>query len=219
MNHIIWRFVLAADLRRSLLVKRSSHPSKTLPRKAVQAETVEVIDATLDGVTYRPQRPESRGAPSRHTQPEGASLLDPALEDQRVTDLMRLIQRGAVGLSLPSQRHSDYPGETPYEGAGAVARWLALHDRAVEMRAALRPGDVVAERNVRRALRSVLLYEHQITPTTRRQARTELWRRTHDGPLPAFAVRSRWARCHCAHCQAADTPTPDLEEVIVLASA
>jgi len=200
-------------------VKRSSHSSKTLPRTAVQAKTVEVIDATLDGVTYSSQHPVSRSTSSKYAQLEGASLLDPALEDQRLTDLMRLIQRGAVGLSLPSQRHSAYPGETPYEGAGAVARWLALHDRAVELRAALRPGDVVAERTVRRALRSVLLYEHQITPTTRRQARTELWRRAHDGPLPPFAVRSRWARCHCAHCQTSDTSAPNLQEVIVLASA
>ena len=198
---------------------RSSHPSKTVLRKAVQAKAVEVIDATLDGVTYRPQRSERGGARPKHSQPEDASLLDSTLDDQRVTDLLRFIQRGAVGLSLPSQRQGAYPGETPYEGAGAAARWLALHDRAVELRAALRPGDVVAERTVRRALRSVLLYEHQITPKTRRQARTELWRRAHNGPLPSFAVRSQWARCHCAHCQASNTATSDLREVIVLASA
>jgi len=200
-------------------VKRSAQPSKALQRMAVRAKTVELVDVTLDGATYHPQRPVGRGAHSNYAHTDDASLLDPALDDQQVTDLMRLIRCGAIGLILPRPRRSAYPGETPYEGPGAVARWMALHDRAVELRAALSPGDVVAERIVRRALRSVLLYEHQITSKTRRQARMELWLRLHDGPLPSFSVRSGWAACRCARCRPSAALSPDLREVIVLASA
>jgi hypothetical protein len=59
----------------------------------------------------------------------------------------------------------EYLGETPTDGEEAAERWLDLHDHAVEMRAQLRPGDIVQTKIVRRALRSVLLYEHpQGTP-------------------------------------------------------
>jgi hypothetical protein len=111
----------------------------------------------------------------------------------------------------------EYLGETPTDGEEAAERWLDLHDHAVELRAQLRRGDVVQTRNVRRALRSVLLYEHQITPRARRLARLALWSRTHSGPLPPFSVRVRWGQCQCARCQT--TAAQELQEVIVLASA
>jgi hypothetical protein len=110
-----------------------------------------------------------------------------------------------------------YLGETPTDGEEAAGRWLDLYDHAIELRARLCPGDIVQTRNVRRALRSVLLYEHQITPKARRLARLALWSRSHSGPLPPFAVRVRWGQCQCARCQA--QATQDLQEVIVLASA
>jgi hypothetical protein len=121
--------------------------------------------------------------------------------------------RRAVTASYPVE----YLGETPTDGEEAAERWLELHDHAVELRAQLRPADIVKTKNVRRALRSVLLYEHQITPKARRLARLALWSRTHSGPLPPFSVRVRWGQCQCARCQA--QAALDLREVIVLASA
>ena len=59
----------------------------------------------------------------------------------------------------------EYLGETPTDREEAAERWLDLYDHAVKLRAQLRPGDIAQTKNVRRALRSVLLYEHQITPT------------------------------------------------------
>jgi hypothetical protein len=111
----------------------------------------------------------------------------------------------------------EYLGETPTDGEEAAERWLGLHDHAVALRAQLPPGDIVQTTNVRRALRSVLLYEHQITPKARRLARLALCSRTHSGPLPPFSVRVRWGQCQCARCQA--QAAQDLQEVIVLASA
>lgn len=111
----------------------------------------------------------------------------------------------------------EYLGETPTDGEEAAERWLDLHDHAVELRAKMCPSDVVQTKNVRRALRSVWLYEHQITPKARRLARLTLWSRTHSGPLPPFSVRVRWGQCQCARCQA--QAAQDLQEVIVLASA
>jgi hypothetical protein len=111
----------------------------------------------------------------------------------------------------------EYLGETPTDGEEAAERWLELHDHAVKVRAQLSPGDIVQAKNVRRALRSVLLYEHQITPKARRLARLALWSRTYTGPLPPFSVRVRWGQCQCARCQA--PAAQDLRVVIVLASA
>ncbi len=132
----------------------------------------------------------------------GFTVIDPAVKDLRASELLRLVHTvhtGALtGASVPAPL-SRYVGDTPVDGARA--RWLALYDRAVALRAALQPGDVVGERQVRRALRSVLLYEHQLSGQTRRQARTELWRRDRsDEPLPPSARRVRWARCRCGQC-------------------
>jgi len=134
----------------------------------------------------------------------GFTVIDPAVEDLRASELLRLVRaRALTGAYVPTPP-SGYIGETPVEGAGARARWLALYDRAVALRTMLRPGDIVGERQVRRALRSVLLYEHQLCGQTRRQARTELWRRDRsDEPLPPFFDRVRWARCRCGQCPVA----------------
>jgi hypothetical protein len=121
--------------------------------------------------------------------------------------------RRAVSAPYPVE----YLGETPTEGEEAAERWPDLHDHAVELRAQLHPDDIVQTKNVRRALRSVLLYEHQITPKARRLTRLALWSRTHTGPLPPFSVRVRWGHCQCPRCQA--TAAQDLQEVIVPASA
>lgn len=91
--------------------------------------------------------------------------------------------------------------ETPVEGARAVGRWMALHHRAFELRVSLVPGDVVGARHVKRAVRSLFLYEHQLTPKTRRHARTILWQQAMQRPLPDFVVRAQWAKCRCPRCQ------------------
>jgi hypothetical protein len=93
-------------------------------------------------------------------------------------------------------------------GEGAVARWVALHDRARELRAALHPGDGVGARQVRRAIRSLFLYEHVLTPKTRRQARTFLWCRDRGDRLPPFVVRVGWSRCRCARCHGPSLAAP-----------
>jgi hypothetical protein len=122
-------------------------------------------------------------------------------------ELQRLLERVLGGevlhLAPPALRSPDNAGETPVEGAKAVTRWVALHDCASEQRAGLRSGDVVGARQVARAVRSLFLYEHQLTAKTRRRARTILWQRDRRGPLPAFVERARWAACRCPRCQPA----------------
>jgi hypothetical protein len=129
----------------------------------------------------------------------------------------RLERDGFLRRAVAAPYPVEFLGEIPTDGEEAAERWLDLHDHAVELRAQLRPGDVVQTKIVRRVLRSVVLYEHQITPKARRVARLALWSRTHSGPLPPFSVRVRWGECQCARCQA--QAAQDLQEVIVLASA
>jgi hypothetical protein len=129
----------------------------------------------------------------------------------------RLERDGLLRPAVTPPYPVDYLGETPTDGQEAAECWLDLHDHAVKLRAQLHAGDVVQTTIVRRALRSVLLYEHQITPKARRLARLTLWSRTHIGPLPPFSFRVRWGQCQCARCQAAAAQNP--QEVIVLASA
>jgi hypothetical protein len=95
----------------------------------------------------------------------------------------RLERDGFLRRAVTTPYPVEYLGETPTDGEEAAQRWLDLQDHAVELRAQLRPGDIVQTKNVRRTLRSVLLYEHQITPKARRLARLALWSRTHSGPL------------------------------------
>jgi hypothetical protein len=143
----------------------------------------------------------SRDYPLECTRADPFAIVDPALDDLSRTEVRRLLGPHLVHVALPPPHRSVYPGETPVEGAGAVARWVALYDRARDLQRDLAPGDGVRARQAQRALRSLILYEHQLTPTTRRQARTVLWQRERAGELPGFAVRVRWTRCHCAQCQ------------------
>jgi hypothetical protein len=129
----------------------------------------------------------------------------------------RLERDGYLRRAVTTPYPIEYLDETPTDGEEAGQRWLDLHDHAVELRAQLHPGDIVQTRNVRRALRSALLYERQFTPKARRLARRALWSRTHSGSLPPFSVRVRWGQCQCMRCQA--HAAQDLQEVIVLASA
>ncbi len=141
--------------------------------------------------------------PRNHTTDDHQAYTawDAALDGLHTVPLAHLLRDGVVRVALPPLRRGEHPGETPNEGAGAVARWIALHDQARSLRAALRSGDGVGARQVQRAIRSLFLYEHQLTPTTRRQARTVLWQRDGDARLPPFVERARWTRCRCVQCQ------------------
>lgn len=136
-------------------------------------------------------------------EPSAVSWSDLGDEDGAVLSLEAVLGRTAIVKAVAVPRRSrTQTGETPIMGEGAIARWLALHDRACEMRAALRPGDRVGERQVQRAIRSLFVYEHEITPKTRWQARVRLWERDQHERLPPFVDRRRWTRCRCSHCQA-----------------
>lgn len=119
--------------------------------------------------------------------------------------LQHLLERVAGGdllhPVLVAPQRADYSGETPTEGAGAVARWVALHDRARALQSSIKADDIVAAHQVQRAVRSLFLYEHQLTTKTRRRARTVLWQRDQRSQLPAFAERARWGTCRCPRCQ------------------
>jgi hypothetical protein len=145
--------------------------------------------------------------------PQNTAVLvsDPAEDEVTILSLESLLgqeRRLQAALLLPHRPRPE-PGETPIMGEGAVSRWVALHDRARAMRAGLRPGDSVGERQVRRAIRSLFLYEHVMTPKTRWQARTRLWERDRTCPLPSFVEQLCWAQCWCWRCQpAAPHPQP-----------
>jgi hypothetical protein len=138
------------------------------------------------------------------------ALSDRCEEDSTVVSLEALLRRTPlVKAVVVPQRTRTHPGETPILGEGAVTRWLALHDCACDVRAALRLGDRVGERQVQRAIRSLFLYEHVITPKTRWQARTRLWERDRSGCLPSFVEQIRWTRCRCWRCQTSErSPRP-----------
>ncbi len=129
-----------------------------------------------------------------------------------ISEVNTCLSRG----KLPQVMHSSPTSagsseETPVDGPRAVENWLGLvdHAQALQARAlASSPLHPVLERQARRALRSVLLYEHEITPRTRRQARQALWRRQHTGPLPPLEVILTWEKCQCLPCQHARTMTP-----------
>jgi hypothetical protein len=130
-----------------------------------------------------------------------AHHVDPVFDVLFGAYLQHLLRDGRVQVAFPPPRQTGYRSETPIEGEGAVERLIALHDRARTLRAALRPEDGVGARQVQRAIRSLFLYEHQLTPRTRRQARTVLWCRDRAEELPPFVERVRWARCRCPDCQ------------------
>jgi len=141
--------------------------------------------------------------------------LSVAEEDKASAFIAEVNARLSVG-KLPQvvrspSRSTASEEETPVDGPGAVENWLGLvvHAQVLQAQAlAVNPLHPVLERTARRALRSVLLYEHQITPRARRQARQTLWRRQHTGPLPALEVLPKWERCQCPQCQQAWAMTP-----------
>src|SRR5690349_14799278 len=70
------------------------------------------------------------------------SAGDPSLaqHDLHAHDALKEIQRllalgsGRIQPVLPTPTPLDYTGDTPIAGTGAVARWVALHDRARDLR-------------------------------------------------------------------------------------
>jgi hypothetical protein len=152
-------------------------------------------------------------------------LSEPGEDETRafVAELNALLSVGKlpqVTRSAPTSAASSEE-ETPLDGPGAVANWLGLVDHAQALQAeALAPKLLhpVLEQQARRALRSVLLYEHQITPRARRQARQSLWRRQDTGPLPPLEVLLKWERCQCLPCQQARAMTPIVASALALAA-
>jgi hypothetical protein len=71
------------------------------------------------------------------TEPPTFLAQDPAGDSWAVVSLEQLLrQDGRVRGRLVPQRSRTHPGETPIFGEVAVARWVALHDRACDLRAA-----------------------------------------------------------------------------------
>jgi len=91
-------------------------------------------------------------------------------------------------------------GETPREGTGAIARWMGLYDRAEQLRRTAAQQDPCVRRQVLKAIESLFLYEHQMLPHARRQARERLWLRDQTTPLPPEGTREEWGLCHCRPC-------------------
>jgi hypothetical protein len=97
-------------------------------------------------------------------------------------------------------------GETPIWGTGAVRRWVDLLDRAEALIGDADHENRFAQRTAARALASLFLYEHQMTPHARRRAREYVWRRDHSSQsLPAWPSRQEWERCRCRRCLLART--------------
>lgn len=100
------------------------------------------------------------------------------------------------------------PGDhikTPVEGPHAVQNWLDLHDRAQLIR---KTGDLSQphlRRQLRQAVASLFLYEHQLTERARRQARLALWDRDYASiPVPSHPSHLLvWSQCRCPRCQPA----------------
>jgi hypothetical protein len=92
--------------------------------------------------------------------------------------------------------------ELPIDGKAAVSRWLALHDRAATLQTTWRQSKRQLPRVVWRGIRSLFLYEHRLSPETRRRARMALWLREHEAPLPDLVTLRRWEECRCPRCQA-----------------
>lgn len=123
-------------------------------------------------------------------------MLSEVLSLHELTSLM-----SAPGAAPTAKPHLSSPAETPVYGKAAMTRWLALYDRAAALQAAVREGQPVVPRVVWRAIRSLFLYEHLLSPETRRRARMTLWLREHDAPLPSLPILRRWDVCRCPQCQ------------------
>lgn len=128
--------------------------------------------------------------------------------DAELTDLHDLRVRAQDGwlriVSAPREREVHFVSETPVEGPGAIARWVALLDRAEVLQHEhnadpphLHP---TLQRQIARAIDSLFLYEHQMLPAARREARESLWQRDRAEPLPPPDVRAQWEWCRCRRC-------------------
>jgi hypothetical protein len=135
-------------------------------------------------------------------------LDDPDAELDDLHDLHDLRVRAQDGrlriVSAPREREVHLVSETPVEGPGAIARWIALLDRAEGMQHKhnadhphLHP---TLQRQIARAIDSLFLYEHQMLPAARREARETLWQRDRAEPLPPSEARAQWEWCRCRRC-------------------
>jgi hypothetical protein len=141
----------------------------------------------------------------RHTQRAEYLVEDPSADLLTLHDLRRRARDGRLRTvpvlqAVPFDREVHTVSETPVEGAGAVARWVALLDRAEQLRRDSPSDHPTVERQIARAIESLFLYEHQMLPAARRQARAYLWRRDRTEPLPPSQQRAEWERCRCRKC-------------------
>jgi hypothetical protein len=132
-------------------------------------------------------------------------LDDPSTDLLMLHDLRQRARDGQLRIVLVSQvatleREVHTVSETPIEGSGAVARWVALLDRAEHLRQDSPSDHPTVERQIARAIDSLFRYEHQMVPATRRQAREYLWQRDRAEPLPPPQQRTEWQRCRCRKC-------------------
>jgi len=130
-------------------------------------------------------------------------LDDPEAEVSVLHDLRALAQDGRLRmLPISTEREVHLVSETPVEGPGAIARWVALLDRAEALQQehdADHPHPT-HQRQVARAIDSLFLYEHQMLPAARREAREYLWQRDRAEPLPPPEVHAEWEWCRCRRC-------------------
>jgi hypothetical protein len=121
-------------------------------------------------------------------------------------DLRARVQDGRLRIvSAPREREVHLVSETPIEGPGAIARWIALLDRAEDMQQHAHDAEhphlhSTLQRQIARAIDSLFLYEHQMLPAARREARESLWQRDRAEPLPPSDVRAQWEWCRCRRC-------------------
>jgi hypothetical protein len=133
-------------------------------------------------------------------------LEDPEAEVVDLHDLHARAQDGRLRLvSAPREREVHLVSETPIEGPGAIARWIALLDRAEDLQQHVHDADhphlhPTLQRQIARAIDSLFLYEHQMLPSARRAAREVLWQRDRAEPLPSEAICAAWAQCRCRRC-------------------
>jgi hypothetical protein len=132
-------------------------------------------------------------------------LEDPSANLSTLHDLRRRARDGRLRIvpvppAVPLEREVHTVSETPVEGSGAVARWVALLDRAEYLRRDSSSDHPTLERQVARAIDSLFLYEHQVLPAARRQAREYLWQRDRAEPMPPPQQRAEWVRCRCRRC-------------------
>jgi hypothetical protein len=133
-------------------------------------------------------------------------LLDDSSADlMALHDLRRRAREGRLRImsapwSSPPEQEVHIVSETPVEGPGAVARWVALLDRAEHLQQDNPSDHPTVQRQIARAIDSLFLYEHQMLPAARREAREYVWRRDRTESLPAPQLRTAWEQCRCRTC-------------------